>query len=217
MQCAKQGSRQVWIRNSASCVANSTAAGMAYWQQTAANDGKQWQTMANDGKRRQAMASQDSTMTATANYTISNNQPSEMAILMSDNSKSDIGNTLAQWVEKVATVRAATAALTRATMGNFYEGASNMRWLWWLDKVKLQQAEKVQQQSTGSSISHDGNDCRRKGRTRLINQPAGINDCNNGKWQLPWHWTTVRWCSKDNHGKASSGYSTDTVARSKMI
>jgi len=27
-----------------------------------------------------------------------------------------------------------------------------MRWLWWRDKVKLQQAEKVQQQSTGSSI-----------------------------------------------------------------
>jgi len=41
-------------------------------------------------------------------------------------------------------------------------------------KIKVRQAEKVRQQKHWQQHSRDGNDCRSKGRTRLINQPAAI-------------------------------------------
>ncbi len=59
MKCAKQGSQQLWMHDSASCICSSKqpSSGDGILM---ANDRKQWQ-MANDGERWQTMANKEST------------------------------------------------------------------------------------------------------------------------------------------------------------
>jgi len=81
-----------------------------------ANKGKQRQTKGNNGKQsinkrpqQQANKKQQSTI---------GNRNSD------DNSNSTIRSTVAEWVEKLSTARAATAALTRAA--NFYNEGTKL-------------------------------------------------------------------------------------------
>ena len=79
---------------------------------TTANDGKQWQQGINRKRTSKLKKKRQSTIT-NGNF--------------DDNSNSDIGKTAAQWVEKVATARAAATSLTRAAMAKINNAAID----WW--------------------------------------------------------------------------------------
>ncbi len=139
----KAGSQQVWRGDSVSCVCSSK-------QRSSGDDGKRRRTMANDGERWQTMENNRKQRIRSNHNRKNKKQQSTVGNCDSDDN-SNLRNTVAR-VEKVATAWAAAAALTRGAMAKFYEEAINLRWLWWLDKIKVQRAEKMWQQNTGSSI-----------------------------------------------------------------